>query len=119
MTHAATAQDAERRREPRLRSLLTATIMFDDRKCTMDCAVRNMSASGAKVVLPDAYRIPDQFELAIPHHDQVRRAHVAWRKGEAAGLALSEADRNPAEKQRMTPRQAELARRNAMAAALY
>ena len=33
----------DRRREPRLRSLLTGTIVFDN-KCTMDCTVRNISA---------------------------------------------------------------------------
>ena len=114
-----TAPVAERRREPRLRSLLSATIKFDDRKCTLDCTVRNISAYGARVVLPDAFRIPDLCELAIPHHDQVHRAEVVWRKGDAAGLALSDIERERQDQHRMTPRQKELARRKALAAASY
>ena len=81
---------ADRRRAPRLRSLLTGTIAFDDNNSTMDCTVRNISAWGAKIVLPDAFRVPDDFNLVVPHHDQTHRAKVIWRKGESAGLALSD-----------------------------
>lgn len=110
MNEAATTPDAEHRREPRLRTLLSGSIMFDDHRCTMDCAVRNLSAHGAKVVLPDAYRIPQSFELAIPHHDQVHRAEVAWRKGDAAGLVLADAAQARGRRPRLTPRQSERAR---------
>ena len=81
----------DRRREPRLRSLLTGTIVFDN-KCTMDCTVRNISAYGAKVLIADAYRLPENFNLRIPHHDQTHRATVVWRKGDAAGFALSDVE---------------------------
>lgn len=81
--------DPDRRREPRLRSLLTGTIVFDN-KCTMDCTVRNISAYGARVVMADTYRLPQEFNLRIPHHDQTHRAKVIWRKGETAGFELSD-----------------------------
>jgi hypothetical protein len=73
----------------------------------MDCAVRNLSAHGAKVVLPDAYRVPQDFELGIPHHEKVHRAEVVWRKGEAAGITLSDIQYQAP---RVTKRQKELAR---------
>jgi PilZ domain len=109
---------ADRRRAPRLKSLLTGTIVFDDRNSTMDCTVRNISAWGAKVALPDAFRVPEEFNLVIPHHDQTHRAKVIWRKGESAGLALSDVEEHESQR-RLTPREAALERRKSMLAALY
>ena len=94
----------DRRSERRLRSLLTGTIVFDD-KCTMDCTVRNISAFGARVVLADAFRLPDTFNLRIPHHDQTHRARTVWRKGDAAGLELADVEEMPrAPRHRLTRR---------------
>ena len=109
---------ADRRKAPRLRSLLTGTIRFDDHNSTMDCTVRNISAWGAKVVLPEAYRVPEEFNLVVPHHDQTHRAKVIWRQGEAAGLALSDIEEHEAAN-RLTPREAARERRKSMLDALY
>jgi hypothetical protein len=109
---------ADRRKAPRLRSLLTGTIRFDDHNSTMDCTVRNISAWGAKVVLPEAYRVPEEFNLVVPHHDQTHRARVIWRQGEAAGLALSDIEEHEAA-HRLTPREAARERRKSMLDALY
>ncbi len=109
----------DRRREPRLRSLLTGTIVFDN-KCTMDCTVRNISAYGAKVILADAFRLPDAFNLRIPHHDQTHRAEVVWRKGDAAGFALSDVEDNVhSGRHRLTPREAARARRKQLDAGRF
>ena len=91
-TDASGASIDERRRVPRLRSLLSGILVFDDNTSTMDCAVRNISAYGARVVLADAFRVPDSFNLKIPHHDQTHRATVIWRKGDAAGLELADVE---------------------------
>ncbi len=109
---------ADRRRAPRLKSLLTGTIVFDDHNSTMDCTVRNISAWGAKVTLPDAFRVPDDFNLVVPHHDQTHRAKVIWRKGDSAGLALSDVEEHVL-KHKKTPREAALERRKAMLSAIY
>ena len=60
-------------------------IVFDD-KATMDCTVRNISAYGAGVVLADAFRLPDTFNLRIPHHDQTHRARSDLAEGRCRGL---------------------------------
>jgi PilZ domain len=109
---------ADRRRAPRLKSLLTGTIICDDLTSTLDCTVRNISAWGAKVTLPDAFRVPDDFNLVVPHHDQTHRAKVIWRKGDSAGLALSDVEEH-ALKHKKTPREAALERRKAMLSAIY
>ena len=109
----------DRRREPRLRSLLTGTIVFDN-KTTMDCTVRNISAYGARVVLADAFRLPEEFNLRIPHHDQTHRAKVVWRKGDAAGFSLSDVHGNVhPERHRMTRRQTERLHQKEMDAAQF
>lgn len=113
------AEFVERRRKPRLRSLLSGMLLFDD-KTSMDCAVRNISAYGAKVVLADAFRLPDVFDLRIPHHDQTHHAKVIWRKGDAAGLELSDVEPIPHhEHRRMTPAEAKRAHQKEMDAAQF
>jgi hypothetical protein len=111
------APQPDRRREPRLRSLLSGTIIFDN-KVTMDCTVRNISAYGAKAVMADAFRLPDEFSLRIPHHAQTHRAKVIWRKGDAAGFALSDVEevKHP-QRRRLTPREAERLHRKQLDAA--
>ena len=109
----------ERRREPRLRSLLTGTIVFDGNKATLDCVVRSISAYGARVELPDAFRVPEAFNLVVPHHDQVHHARVVWRRGERAGLALSDVDDGAIDRRKMTPREQRRAKRAAVASANY
>jgi hypothetical protein len=79
----------ERRRETRLRSLLGGRIVFDERRCTLDCTVRNISPQGALVVLSESFRMPEKFDFTIPHRREAHQATVVWRRGESAGLALS------------------------------
>jgi hypothetical protein len=79
----------DHRHEPRLRSLLPGKIVLDD-KCMMDCMVRNISAGGAKVEVVDAYRLPEQVSLHIPHHKKMHRAALVWRNANSAGFALSD-----------------------------
>lgn len=126
MTQCANAQGAnapvlEQRRVPRLKTLLTGIVQFDDHKSTMDCVVRSLSAYGARVVLSEAFRLPDTFNLSIPHHDQVHRAEIIWRRGECAGLALSDVEEKKAapEHRHMTPRQMRRAHEKEMVGALY
>jgi hypothetical protein len=110
----------ERREEPRLRCLLTGRIVLEAHQSTMDCTVRSMSAHGARIVASDPFRVPDEFDLAVPHHDEMHHAQVVWRKGENLGLALSDvAEHVAASRHHMTPRQKQRARLKAMADACY
>jgi hypothetical protein len=111
---------AERRLAPRLKTLLTGILVFDDTGTTMDCLVRNISAYGARVMLADAFRLPDSFNLRVPHHDQVHRATVVWRKGDAAGLALADVEEiQHRDHRRMTPREMKRAHQKEMDAAQF
>jgi hypothetical protein len=119
-TEAPQTDFVERRRVPRLRSLLTGTLIFDDNSSTMDCTVRNISAYGAKMVITDAFRLPEAFNLRIPHHDQTHRARIAWRKGDEAGLTLSDVHATQHhEHHKVTPREAARLRRKELDAPMF
>jgi len=120
MTESATWPAVERRRVPRLRTLLGGIILFDDRNSTMDCTVRSLSAFGAKVVLADAFRLPNAFNLSIPHHNDIHRAEVIWRRGDCAGLALSDVpEEDMPHRHHMTPREKKRAHDKEMVSSLW
>jgi hypothetical protein len=85
----------ERRREPRLRSLLAGMIAYEDDKSTFDCVIRSISAHGARVEMAEVFRLPEEFNLNVPHHAAVHHAVLIWRQGERAGLALSDITDQP------------------------
>lgn len=53
---------SNRRGGARLRSLKGAKIIIN-RQSSLDCTVRNLSDTGAKIVVPSPVMIPDRFEL--------------------------------------------------------
>jgi len=93
----------ERRREPRIRSLLNGRMTFNDRRCAMTCTVRNVSESGAMIRYSEMFRMPDEFELNIPRHEETLRAKVAWRRHDAAGLALTPVEDRPVKQEQKRP----------------
>jgi hypothetical protein len=79
----------ERRRDARRRSLLSGRIVFDEHRCTFDCMIRNVSLHGAMVVLSAAFRMPENFDVALSDRDETHHATLMWRRGQSAGLALA------------------------------
>ncbi|OCJ64597.1 hypothetical protein A6U97_28010 [Agrobacterium tumefaciens] len=70
---------SERRKSDRMRSLKGARIIYGNGSLTRDCAVRNLSRSGAKLVMPSTAGIPDSFKLEF--EDGARKnCIVRWRK---------------------------------------
>jgi hypothetical protein len=85
----------EKRKAARSRTLLGGVIAFNNRASTMDCQVRNLSASGAKVTFSNTAVVPDQFDLKIARKERSFRARMIWRAPNEAGVAfLSEYDQN-------------------------
>lgn len=76
----------EQRRSPRKRTLLEARVVFNNRFSVIECTVRDMSATGAKIAFPHATPIPEEVELEIPKTGQSRRARVLWSDGKHHGL---------------------------------
>lgn len=82
----------ERRNAPRQRSLLRGCIYFNNRRGAVDCMVRDLSESGARLTFAGTATIPDTIELYIPQKQQTLRGSVQWRKAGELGVAFVAAD---------------------------
>jgi hypothetical protein len=75
----------QRRDFVRHRACLKARILIQD-GTTMDCMVRNMSLSGARLEVSQNFILPTEFELEIPQRGSVLLCAPIWRKDDAVGV---------------------------------
>ncbi len=64
--------------------------IYNNRRSSVDCLVRDISDTGAKLVFGGTVNIPDVVELYLPNKDEVRRAKVQWRKGNEMGVDFND-----------------------------
>ena len=76
---------AEKRNALRQRTLKQGRIVVAGLS-TMDCLIRNMSLTGARVAVPNAHTLPDEFELLIGDEGLRRECEVMSRSDSSAGL---------------------------------
>ncbi|WP_093570205.1 PilZ domain-containing protein [Methylobacterium sp. 174MFSha1.1] len=86
---------SELRRETRLRTFLKGRIVFNNGNSTMDCLIRDLSASGARLMLSQTATLPDGFDLIIPAKDRTHRATLRWRKADSIGVTFAEEAARP------------------------
>jgi PilZ domain-containing protein len=79
---------SQNRRHPRYLTLRTGKIEFQDQ--LVDCAILNVSASGACLLVPNAADLPGSFELAIDGTRGLTRCRVAWRDTHKVGVRFVE-----------------------------
>jgi len=77
----------------RQRTFLKGTIYYDNHRASIDCVIRDMSDSGARLSLDHPATVPDDIELFIPHKQQTLRARVQRRVPNELGIAF-EIDRS-------------------------
>lgn len=89
---------AEHRAAPRHRVLKSAKIVLDDWSA-IDCAVKDISESGAKIRVESASRMPHKFRLLIITDNTIRDVQVAWFHHDLIGVSfIGEAKRAPLRK---------------------
>jgi hypothetical protein len=76
----------QRRASPRSRTLLEGHIIYNNRLSRMECTVRDLSETGARIVFAQPVKVPAEFELQIPKRKLVRRAQVMWYDGQHHGI---------------------------------
>jgi hypothetical protein len=86
------AMNDERRASRRQKSFLRGIVYFDKRRTQMACMVRDLSESGARIVLSQAIALPDLIELQIPQREEMVSARVQWRRADEIGLAFTRPD---------------------------
>ena len=72
-------------RAPRQRTFKGGSIAFD-RAASIDCLVRNLSATGACLEVETPVGIPDEFTLIIKPEYLRRSCRVAWRAVKRIGV---------------------------------
>jgi hypothetical protein len=77
----------------RQRTFLKGTLYYDNRRASVECVIRDMSDSGARVTFEHPTTVPDNVELFIPHKQQTLRARVRRRGLNEIGIAF-EVDRS-------------------------
>lgn len=77
------------RRVPRLRVCLKAEITYGGGAFRRDCQVRDMSETGARLIIKDTMTLPADFSLTIPNRPDVTRAIVKWRHEGQVGVAFA------------------------------
>lgn len=87
---------SELRKETRLRTFLKGRIVFNNGNSSMDCLVRDISASGARLMLSQTATLPDGFDLVIPAKDRTHKATLRWRKADSVGVTFAEEVVRPA-----------------------
>jgi hypothetical protein len=76
----------EHRRSARHRAFLGAKLIFGDAAFTIDCVVRDLSETGARVKLPEGQAVPDHLYLLETRSGVAYEAHVAWKRHPEIGL---------------------------------
>src|SRR6516164_9005389 len=81
----------ERRRSTREPTYLHGVIYFYNGRESLSCVIRDISYEGARIVIFDTIKLPDEVELHIPERNRLMHATVRWRHGKKIGLSFSEA----------------------------
>lgn len=88
---------AEVRRDDRVRAFLRARILFNNNNSSIDCTVKNISASGAKIEISSVLSVPSEFDLEVPQKGRTYRARLMWRDANFVGVQFVEKDAVDAE----------------------
>ena len=80
----------EHRINPRHRTLKGGKISYANAACVVDCVIRNLSHTGASLVVPMTVGIPGSFTLVDAHGGTRHAAEVVWRRGDRIGVHFTD-----------------------------
>lgn len=75
----------EKRIAPRRNTTIPAVIVFNAGQSRMECVIRNLSDTGAKLEVSSVKAIPQTFDLMVPRH-RPQSCRVAWRSIRELGI---------------------------------
>lgn len=79
---------SEQRQDIRKRTFLKGLILFNKGASSMDCLIRDLSETGARLELSETSTLPEVFDLYIPQKDETFRATLRWRRDGGVGIAF-------------------------------
>jgi hypothetical protein len=80
--------DEEPKAAIRQRTFLKGTVYYDNRRASIECMIRDISDSGARLTFDHPATVPDNIELFIPQKQQTLRARVQRRGPNEIGIAF-------------------------------
>jgi hypothetical protein len=78
----------EKRVAPRHRVFKQGAITFRGGGGSIECTVRNLSSSGARVDIASPVGLPPSFTLVIAADRFMRNCHTVWSNDQRVGLAF-------------------------------
>lgn len=81
--------EAEQRSARRQRVLKQGKILLSNDLTVIDCAVRDLSETGAKLVCAGHGAVPRCFRLVLTADRTMRDAEVVWRRPEQIGVRFT------------------------------
>lgn len=79
----------ERRQMPRHRTFLQGRVLYNNRRQSADCIIRELTDEGARLSFTDPVPLPHAFELHIPNRDQTIRVETVWNHGTEVGVCFA------------------------------
>ncbi len=80
----------ERRTDLRQKSFLRGLVYFENCPSALDCLIRDISQTGARLKFSSAPMGGDTLTLTIPLKNQSHRARVQWRSQDEIGIAFTD-----------------------------
>jgi PilZ domain len=87
MNDTITGDTGNKRIAPRHRVLKQGRLAFDSGG-SVDCTVRNLSDTGARLEVVTPVGLPETFTLVIPSDKFARRCHAVWSHDKRIGVAF-------------------------------
>ncbi len=83
----------------RQRVLKDGKIVFNSNSSIIDCTIRDMSETGARIICDHPEGVPDECRLVTLRDNMIRDVRVMWRRGDKLGIRFTgEARRAPPRK---------------------
>ncbi len=76
----------DRRSSQRRRTVLKGRIVFNNRCSILDCTVRDLSDTGARIYFADVSEIPLEFQLEISNRRMRVPGRLVWSRGANHGV---------------------------------
>jgi hypothetical protein len=81
----------DKRGAHRNRTFLKAELDVSGGLSSLGCIVKDLSDTGARLVLSDGVVLPETFRLRLPKPDRWVHVSVRWRRGEFVGVHFDDA----------------------------
>ena len=81
--------EMDRRNSARRRTLKKGRIVFGRLSQVYDCTIRNVNETGALLMVPNSFGVPDNFLLYNDAEYSRQPAEVIWRRDDRIGIRYS------------------------------